>query len=112
MPQTHMPRDQRDHPIPCLKIDGQPHKITITGVTARNTTAFDAKTRIVSLYATVPVFLKQGDANVEATVNDHYFPAGIYYDIAIGSAENDDFAPHIAFIKADGDGVVYISEKS
>lgn len=112
MPETHMPRDQRDNPIPCLKIDGAAHKINVTAASARNATAFDSKTRVVSIYATGGVYLKQGGSDVSATTNDHFFPAGLYYDIAIGSDGTQDFSAYIAFVKADADCIVYLSEKS
>ena len=73
--------------------------------------AFDADTKVISVYASVPVYLKMGDVGVSATTSDHYFPAGVYYDFAIEGAASVHYS-HIAALRADGvDGTVYISEK-
>ena len=109
---TILPTDENNNPIPALRFrDGGAHKITVTGVSARNTTAFDSRTRIISLYATGPVYVRLGGASVTATATDHYFPGSIYYDIAIGGEEAAQ-TTHIAVIKADTDCTLYISEKN
>jgi hypothetical protein len=102
---TELPEDMRGDPIPalCLKDSGG-HSISVTATSARNATAM-TDTKIVSLYATVDVFLKLGDDTVVATTSDHFFPAGVYYDIHI--KDNT----HIAAIRASSDGTLYISEK-
>ena len=96
-------------------IDGAAHSISVTATSARNSTAFQTietpqgtkAGRIISIFATVPVYLKVGDSSVTATSSDHYFPAFTYYDFAIGKDDT-----HIAFIRAGGnDGTVYLSEK-
>ena len=53
-------------------------------VGARNSADFNSNTRVVSVYATEPVYIKFGDSSVTAAATDHYFPAGVYYDFAIG----------------------------
>lgn len=108
---TILPTDENNHPIPALRLrDGGAQKINATASSARNGVAFDADTRIVSLYATAPVYVRFGGASVTATTSDHYFPAGVYYDIAIGGEESKQ-STHVAVIRADTDGVLYISEK-
>ncbi|MCB1783007.1 MAG: hypothetical protein KDI13_03355 [Alphaproteobacteria bacterium] len=77
---------------------------------ARNATAFDAGTRIVSLYASVPVYVKFGGSTVTATSSDHYFPEGIYYDLAIGGERAAHYT-HVSVLRVSSDGDVYISEK-
>jgi hypothetical protein len=52
-----------------------------------------------------------GDAAVSASNTDHYFPAGTYYDFAIGGDQKA-FTPYIAVLAADYDCSVFISEKS
>lgn len=108
---TILPTDENNNPIPALRLrDGGAQKITVMGTTARNATAFDADTRVISLYATVAVYVRFGGVSVTATNTDHYFPANTYYDIAIGGEESKQYT-HIAVIRADTDGVLYISEK-
>ncbi|MCL4678385.1 MAG: hypothetical protein KJ017_07325 [Alphaproteobacteria bacterium] len=77
---------------------------------ARNATAFNAETRVVSLYATVPVYVKFGNASVTATASDHYYPAGLYYDFALGGDQTGHYT-HVAVLRASADGTVYVSEK-
>lgn len=109
---TILPKDINDTSIPALRLkqDGA-HNIAISTTSARNTVVFDPDTRVISLYATVPTYLAFGDSSVTATSANHYFPAGLYYDVSIGG---DDVAhySHVAVIRADAeDGVIYISEK-
>ena len=108
---TLLPTDLNNNAIPAvrLKNDGA-HIINASAVSTRNTNAFDSDTRLVSLYATGPVYICFGDNAVTATANDHYFPAGVYYDFAIGGGAVIQYS-HIAALAADGDCTVYISEK-
>lgn len=108
---TLMPRDQNNFPIPALRLksDGA-HNIIASGTSARNSAAFDADTRVVSLYAEVPVYVAFGDSSVTASASDHYYPDGIYYDFAIGGDQTGQ-ATHIAVLAASASGAVYISEK-
>lgn len=109
---TYLPTDSDNNPIPTLKFkDNNAHKITTTATSARNATAFDGATRVVSLYATQDVYIRFGNSSITATTNDHFFPSGIYYDVSIGG-EKTGHATHIAAISAGTDGVLYISEKS
>ncbi|MCB1558179.1 MAG: hypothetical protein KDJ50_04580 [Alphaproteobacteria bacterium] len=77
---------------------------------ARNATAFASDTQIISVYATVPVYIRFGDATVTATTSDHFFPAGFYYDFAIGG-DGVAHKTHMAVLRQSTDGTVYISEK-
>lgn len=102
-----LPRSSDDTVIPVAALkDGGSHAITSSAASARNSVAFDAGEQIVSVYATQAVFIKFGDATVEAAATDHYFPAGVYYDF---------FKPagctHLAVIQATAGGTVYVSEK-
>ncbi len=109
---TIMPTDENNNPIPALRLrDLAAHKITVTATSARNTTAFNTGTRVVSLYATGPVYVRFGGSGVTATTNDHYFPANVYYDIAIGGEESAQTL-YVAALRADTDCMLYISEKN
>ncbi len=108
---TLMPRDSNDNPIPALRLrDNNAHKITVTATSAKNSTSFNAETRVVSLYATGPVYVRFGGSDVVATASDHYFPGGVYYDLAIGGGDVAQ-STHIAVIRADSNCMLHVSEK-
>jgi hypothetical protein len=108
---TILPKDAENQPLPVLRLkDEGAHAINVSDVSARNSTAFSSETRVISLYATGPVFVKLGGAAVTATSTDHYFPAGVYYDIAVGGGKTGHYT-HIAAIRADQDCQLYVSEK-
>lgn len=108
---TLLPQDSNDNPIPALRMKtGKAHKINIGASSARNTTAFENTTQIIGLYADAPLYLAFGDANVTATTDDHFFPAGIYYDLSIGGDHARQYT-HIAVLGAAGTGTLFISEK-
>lgn len=110
---TLLPKDADNNIIPALRLrDNGAHTLAITGAAARNAIAFDEATKVISLYATVGVYLKFGDNTVVATAADHYFPANTYYDIAIsGGANKGAHNAYICALRADEDGALYISEK-
>lgn len=108
---TTLPLDANGHPIPAIRLkDGGAYTINATATTARNSTAFDSATEIVSLYATGAVYVNFGNSSVTATTSDHYFPSGVYYDFAIGGDETKQ-ATHVAVLRVDTDCAVYVSEK-
>ncbi len=109
---TKLPLDANDNPIPALRLkeDGA-HTISSSASSARNSTAFDAETRVISVYATQAVYLNFGDSSIIADSTDHYFPAGIYYDIAIGG-DATGHSTHMAVLQVAQAGTVYISEKA
>lgn len=108
---TLLPRDSDNFPIPALRLkDSGAHTIAASATAARNSMGFGSDTQIISIYATTPVFIKTGDSTVAATTSDHYFPAGVYYDIAIGN-ERSGHDTHISVLAESGSGSVYISEK-
>ena len=109
---TVLPLDNNHYPIPALRLRaGGAHTVNATASSARNVTAFDEDTRIISIYATQDVFVKFGDETVTATSSDHFFPACVYYNFAIGGTQTQ-HNTHIAILRAGGaDGAVYLSEK-
>jgi len=110
---TLMPTDDNNNPIPALRLkDGGSHSIAATATSARNTNAFGSDTQVISICPTVPVFVKCGVSTVTAATTDHYIPAGLYYDIAIGG-DGQKQTTYIAVLRAESaDGIVYISEKN
>lgn len=110
---TLMPTDDNNNPIPALRLkDGGSYAIAATATAARNATAFAADTQVISICPTVAVFVKCGASTVTATTSDHYIPAGLYYDIAIGG-DGQKQTNYISVLRAENtDGIVYISEKN
>ena len=110
---TLLPKDADNNVIQALRFkDNGAHAISATSSSARNTTAFDAETKVVSLYATSPVYVAFGDETITATSGDHYFPAGVYYDVAISGGTNKSAQEtHIAVLRVSDDGMLYVSEK-
>ncbi len=109
---TFMPLDENSNPVPALRlIPGAAHTINATtGASARNSTAFGANTRIVSLYATGPVYVRFGDNTASAAPTDHYYPSGIYYDFAIGGGRSVQYG-YVAVRAVQSDCAIYVSEK-
>lgn len=108
---TFLPKDVNNLPIPALRMrDGGAHQVSAGASSARNTTPFDSDTRVISLYADVPVYIAFGGSDVTATASDHYFPPGLYYDVALGD-ETSGHHTHLAVLRVSADGTVYISEK-
>lgn len=108
---TLLPLDSDQNVIPAMRLkEGGAHAISAGGTSARNAAAFNAGTRVVSVYAEVPVYIVFGDSGVTADSSDHYFPAGIYYDFAIGGDDSAHYT-HMAVLAVSSDGLVYVSEK-
>ena len=110
---TLLPRDADNNVIPALRLkDNGAHTITASAVAARNVNAFDFDTKVISLYATTDIFVKFGDNAVNATPSDHFFPAGMYYDIAVsGGAGKSTQHNYISVLQVAEGGTVFISEK-
>ena len=108
---TLLPQDSDNNPIPAMRLQASgAHAIAAGASSARNSTAFDAGTRVVSVYADVPVYIAFGNSSVTASSSSHYFPEGTYYDFAIGGDRTGQ-ATHLAVIAVSATGNVYVSEK-
>lgn len=110
-----MPKDDGGTPIPALKLKrtGGAHKITVSGTTARNSVAFADTTtgvqnaqKVISLYSTTDCFIRFGDSSIVATTDDHFYPAGLFYDFAVNANDT-----HVAVIQATAGGTLYASER-
>lgn len=110
---TLLPTDADNNPIPAMRLkSGGAHKINATSASARNAAAFDSDTKVVSVYASGPVYLRFGNASVTATASDHYYPGDTYYDFSIsGGDSKGPHSTHLAVLAAAGDCAVYVSEK-
>lgn len=108
---TLLPQDSNNNPIPAMRLKpSAAHTLVAGGTSVRNATAFAGETRVISIYADVPVYLAFGGEDVAASASDHYFPAGIYYDLAIGGGKTGQ-ASHVAVLAVATGGNVYFSEK-
>jgi len=108
---TRLPTDANDSAIQALRLKPNcAHVISSSGSSARNSTPFDDETRVVSIYASEDVYINFGGASVTADTSDHFFPKGVYYDIAIGAEASARYT-HIAVRQVSAGGSVYISEK-
>lgn len=109
---TLLPLDDDANPIPAirLKSGSGAHAISATDTSARNSIAFAADTKVISLYATGPVYVRFGTSTVSASSSDHYFPTGVYYDFSLGGGKVPHYT-HIAVLRVSSDCMVYISEK-
>ncbi len=110
---TLLPKDADNNIIPALRLkDNGAHQVTAAATANRNTTPFDEETKIISIYSTVPVYLAFGGSNIDASTSDHFFPAGVYYDIAIsgGSAKGAQ-KNYLSVLQVSDGGTVFISEK-
>lgn len=82
---TLLPKDTDNNVIQALRFkQNGAHKINVSSSSTTNTTAFEQNTRVTSLYCDVPIYIAQGSSDVTASNTDHYLPAGLYYDVAIG----------------------------
>ncbi len=109
---TFLPIDENSQTIQALRLkaDGAQTINATTGASARNTTGFAADTKIVSLYATAPVYVRFGDNAVSAASTDHYYPSGIYYDFSIGGGRSVQYR-YVSVRAVQADCTVYLSEK-
>lgn len=108
---TLLSKDANNVPLPALRLNNDcAHQIDVSETSMINTIAFNPQTRVISLYATGPIYIRFGSSSVTAAASDHYFPEGIYYDIAIGGDDTAQF-PHIAAIAASYNCKLFISEK-
>lgn len=106
-----LPQDVDGNPVPAIRLKpGKAHIVNSSASAARNATGFDEGTRVISVFATEPVYLAFGDDSVTATSSDHYFPANIYYDFAIGGDKVGQYT-HLSALAVSTGGVIYISEK-
>ncbi|MFK7839519.1 MAG: hypothetical protein AB8B83_04245 [Bdellovibrionales bacterium] len=108
---TRLPTDANDFVIPALRLMPNGAHTIQSGISAqRNSTAFSNDTRVISIYATEDVYLHFGDASVSASTNDHFFPKGVYYDVAIAADASAAYS-HVSALQVSNAGSVYISEK-
>ena len=118
-----MPVDDNGNAVPCitLKEDGAHKVLSIqSNAPSKNATPFGDDTVVISLYVTNPVYIKflQGPNDTPATAEDHYYPAGIYYNFHLGGRVGDNYAvgtntpnyKYISMLAVSSAADAYISE--
>lgn len=109
---TNLPLDTKGHPIPVLALKpGTAQKITSGAASARNATAFQSDTQVVTLYATEDMYIEFGDATVTASNTTHFFKKDRYRDFAVND-RNDMKFTHVAVLQVSNAGVLHISERT
>ena len=108
---TKLPVDENGEPIPVLPLlDSLAHKITSTGTAAKNTNAFDSKTRAITVYPTVDCFVRQSKDGTAATTSDHFLPGGQVRDLGVGGGPMP-HRPYISVVPVSGTVDLYVSER-
>jgi hypothetical protein len=91
---------------PVAILGGATHAISFTGTSARNTTAFDSKTRVLAgMVADQNCYIEAGDSTVVATTSSTYLASGAVYSFGI-----DSNITHVAVIRATADGTLRFFE--
>lgn len=105
---TEMPRDKHGRAIPAMRpIESGAMKIAIGSSSVQNGTAWNAYTKIISIYTDVDCYIEIGD-NPTATTNSHFIPANMYMYLSIMVGRNQN--AKIAVIRSSSDGTLYISQ--
>ena len=114
MAKTRMPRDDNSQSIPVLRFrTGGAQQFAINSSNAVSSASIPSGTRIVTLICSVNSYFESGGENVTATANSHFIPAGLPYDMALGSdlSDTDGYHNTISVIAVSTSGIAYISER-
>lgn len=116
MSSAELPRDLRANPIPVLGVVAS-HGIPAQSSSARNGTAFDSGTKVITVIGTVDLWVKLGDGSVvigsvpsapySSTAAPIFIPAGLPVDLSI-----KDTSGYLAVIRAGStDGIAFVWER-
>lgn len=113
MGKTRMPRDDNNHSIPVLRFrTGGAQQVSINSSTAASLSV-PGGTRIITLLCSVNAYFESGLEGVVATTASHFIPAGLPFDMALGSdlSDTDGYHSTISILAVSTSGVAYISER-
>lgn len=113
MAKTRMPRDDNSQTIPVLRFrTGGAQQVAISDSAAASI-SFPSGTRIITLICSVASYFETGDSGVSATTTSHYIPAGLPFDMALGSdlSDVDGYHQYISIRAVSGTGTAYVSER-
>lgn len=114
MAKTRMPRDDNSQSIPVLRFrTGGAQHLTISSGAPTRSSAFPAGTRVITVICTVDAHFETGGSSVDASTSSHYIPAGVPFDMALGSdlSTIDSYHNYISVIAVTGSGIAHISER-
>ena len=107
---TRAPVDSDKQLIQALGVlAGGAHQIAVGAGSLRNSSAFNADTRVIEIFSDVACYFQTGNSSVTASASDHYLPAERERVYAIGGDKQTQHT-HIAVIQAAGAGTLYVSE--
>lgn len=113
MAKTRMPRDDNSQSIPVLRFrtGGAQQSSISSGGASR--IEIPAGTRIITVICSVNAYFETGNESIEATASSHFIPAGLPFDMALGSdlSDTDGYHRYISVIATNTSGTVYISER-
>ena len=110
---SKQPRDDGNDPIPVLGLrPGRGLQVPYTS-NSNTSPAISSSVRVITVYATTDCFIETGNASISAdTVNSHFLPAQIPYDLSLGAENNAaDNDKYVAVIQSASGGTLYISER-
>jgi len=114
MAKTRLPRDDNNHAIPVLRFrTGSAQQFATNASNSVVSSAIAEGTRVVTLLCSVNSYFETGGEAVTASANSHFIPAGLPYDMALGSdlSDTDGYHRYVAVFTAGGSGIAYISER-
>lgn len=107
---TTMPHDASGGFVQVLRpLSGGAHHITVSGSSARNSSAFNSATRTIEILSDTACYFQTGDSSVTASSSDHYLPADVGRVYAVGGDKQTQHT-HIAVIQVSAGGTLHVSE--
>jgi hypothetical protein len=113
MAKTRMPRDDNSQSIPVLRFrTGGAQQSSIDSSTPVSV-SLPGGTRVITLLCSVNAYFETGLAGVSATTSSHYIPAGLPFDMALGSdlSDTDGYHTTVSILAVSTSGTAYISER-
>lgn len=113
MAKTRMPRDDNSQAIPVLRFrTGGAQQVAINSGTPASLSLPNG-TRIITLICSVNAYFETGTEGVIATSSSHFIPAGLPFDMALGSdlSDTDGYHNTVSILSVSTSGTAYISER-
>lgn len=90
-------------------LSGGAHHITTSGVSARNSVAFNSNTRVIEILCKEDCYFQTGDNTVTASSSDHFLRADVGRVYSIGGDKQVQHT-HIAVIQDTTGSILHVSE--
>jgi hypothetical protein len=113
MAKTRLPRDDNNHAIPVLRFRTGGAQQTSISSGGASSFSVPLGTRVITLLCSVNAYFESGLEGVVATSSSHYIPAGLPFDMALGSdlSDTDGYHSTISILAVSTSGTAYISER-